>query len=77
MPKVLKEDKELKEVEDKLDTQELKEGYFANQGDTRSLAVMTNWGALNFFIMFYNMVMTLQQAKDGFAAPVLPVANQP
>lgn len=40
-------------------TQELKEGYFANEGDTRSLAVMTNWGALNFFIMFYNMFTIL------------------
>lgn len=40
-------------------TQELKEGYFANEGNTRSLAVMTNWGALNFFIMFYNMFTIL------------------
>lgn len=40
-------------------TQELKQGYFANEGDTRSLAVMTNWGALNFFIMFYNMFTIL------------------
>ena len=36
-------------------TQELKEGYFQLAGDQRSLAVMTNWGALNFFIMFVNM----------------------
>ncbi|GAB2997851.1 cbb3-type cytochrome c oxidase subunit I [Arenimonas maotaiensis] len=28
------------------------------------------------FIMLYNMVKTLQQAKGEFAAPVLPVANQ-
>lgn len=40
-------------------TQELKEGYFAHEGDQRSLAVMTNWGALNFFIMFYNMFTIL------------------
>ena len=40
-------------------TQELKEGYFVHQGDQRSLAVMTNWGALNFFIMFYNMFTIL------------------
>ena len=40
-------------------TQELKEGYFANEGNARSLAVMTNWGALNFFIMFYNIFTIL------------------
>ena len=40
-------------------TQELKEGYYGNEGDARSLAVMTNWGALNFFIMFYNMFTIL------------------
>jgi FtsH-binding integral membrane protein len=40
-------------------TQELKNGYFVHEGDTRSLAVMTNWGALNFFIMFYNMFTIL------------------
>jgi len=37
------------------ETQELKEGYFQFGGDARSTAVMTNWGALNFFILFYNM----------------------
>ncbi|MEM1036695.1 MAG: Bax inhibitor-1/YccA family protein [Pseudomonadota bacterium] len=36
-------------------TQELKEGYYAFAGDQRGMAVMTNWGALNFFIMFVNM----------------------
>jgi hypothetical protein len=36
-------------------TQQLKEGYYAFGGDARSLAVMTNWGALNFFISFINM----------------------
>ena len=36
-------------------TQELKEGYYQLSHDGRSLAVMTNWGALNFFIMFVNM----------------------
>lgn len=37
------------------ETQELKEGYYQFAGDERSMAVMTNWGALNFFISFYNM----------------------
>ena len=37
------------------ETQELKEGYYQFAGDQRSMAVMTNWGALNFFISFYNM----------------------
>lgn len=37
------------------DTQQLKEGYYQFAGDQRSMAVMTNWGALNFFILFYNM----------------------
>ena len=36
-------------------TQELKEGYYQLSGDARGLAVMTNWGALNFFISFVNM----------------------
>ena len=36
-------------------TQELKEGYYALGGDARGMAVMTNWGALNFFISFVNM----------------------
>jgi uncharacterized protein len=36
-------------------TQELKEGYYQFAGDARGMAVMTNWGALNFFIMFVNM----------------------
>jgi FtsH-binding integral membrane protein len=36
-------------------TQELKEGYYSLAHYGRSLAVMTNWGALNFFIMFVNM----------------------
>ena len=31
---------------------------------------------VGMFIMLYNMVKTLQQAKGEFAAPVLPVANQ-
>lgn len=38
-----------------VETQQLKEGYYALAGDARSLAVMTNWGALNFFISFVNM----------------------
>lgn len=37
------------------ETQELKQGYFSFGGDQRTMAVMTNWGALNFFILFYNM----------------------
>ncbi|MEZ5938733.1 MAG: Bax inhibitor-1/YccA family protein [Hyphomonadaceae bacterium] len=37
------------------ETQQLKHGYYQFAGDTRSLAVMTNWGALNFFISFVNM----------------------
>ena len=41
------------------DTQNLKEGYFQNEGDTRSLAVMTNFGALGFFISFYNIFTIL------------------
>lgn len=36
-------------------TQELKEGYYQFAGNERGMAVMTNWGALNFFIMFVNM----------------------
>ncbi len=38
-----------------VETQQLKDGYYAFGGDSRSLAVMTNWGALNFFISFINM----------------------
>lgn len=38
-----------------VETQQLKDGYYAFGGDARSLAVMTNWGALNFFISFINM----------------------
>ena len=36
-------------------TQSLKEGYYQLSGDQRSMAVMTNWGALNFFISFINI----------------------
>ncbi|MEM6534386.1 MAG: Bax inhibitor-1/YccA family protein [Pseudomonadota bacterium] len=36
-------------------TQELKEGYYQLAGNQRGMAVMTYWGALNFFIMFVNM----------------------
>ena len=35
-------------------TQELKEGYYAFAADQRGMAVMTNWGALNFYISFIN-----------------------
>jgi len=38
-----------------VETQQLKTGYYEFGGDARSLAVMTNWGALNFFISFINM----------------------
>src|SRR3990167_2155986 len=41
------------------DTQNLKQSYFAFEGDSRSLAVMTNFGALNFFILFYNIFTIL------------------
>lgn len=37
------------------ETQQLKAGYYAFAGDGRSMAVLTNWGALNFFISFVNM----------------------
>jgi uncharacterized protein len=37
------------------ETQELKEGYYQLAGDARGMAVMTNWGALNFYISFINM----------------------
>lgn len=36
-------------------TQSLKEGYYALGGDARGAAVMTNWGALNFFVSFVNI----------------------
>ena len=41
------------------DTQNLKRSYFAFEGDQRGLAVMTNFGALNFFILFYNIFTIL------------------
>ena len=48
-------------------TQELKEGYYQLAGNQRGMAVMTNWGALNFFIMFVNMfrfVLMLLASRD-------------
>ena len=48
-------------------TQELKEGYYQLAGDQRGMAVMTNWGALNFFISFVNMfriVLMLLASRD-------------
>lgn len=48
-------------------TQELKEGYYQFAGDARGMAVMTNWGALNFFIMFVNMfrfVLMMLASRD-------------
>jgi FtsH-binding integral membrane protein len=50
-----------------VETQQLKNGYYAFSGDTRSLAVMTNWGALNFFISFVNMfriILMLLSSRD-------------
>lgn len=43
------------------ETQQLKEGYYSFGGDARSMAVMTNWGALNFFISFVNMFQIILQ----------------
>jgi uncharacterized protein len=37
------------------ETQNLKNQYYEFSHDGRSLAAMTNWGALNFFISFVNM----------------------
>ena len=48
-------------------SQQLKEGYYQFAGDHRGMAVMTNWGALNFFIMFVNMfrfVLMLLASRD-------------
>lgn len=36
-------------------TQDLKEGYYQFADDQRTMAVMTNWGALTFFISFVNI----------------------
>jgi len=36
-------------------TQTLKEGYYQLAGNQRGMAVMTNWGALTFFISFINI----------------------
>ena len=49
------------------ETQELKEGYYSLQGDARGMAVMTNWGALNFYISFINMfriILMLLASRD-------------
>lgn len=40
-------------------TQQLKNGYYEMGGDARSMAVLTNMGALNFFISFVNMFRIL------------------
>lgn len=40
-------------------TQNLKESYYDMQGDVRSLAVMTNLGALNLYIAFITIFQTL------------------
>ena len=41
------------------DTQNMKRSYFALEGDERGIAVMTNMGALHFFILFYNIFVTI------------------
>jgi FtsH-binding integral membrane protein len=46
-------------------TQQLKVSYFAYQGDNRSLAVMTNFGALNLYISFINMFQFLLMLMGG------------
>jgi FtsH-binding integral membrane protein len=38
-----------------VETQQLKNMYYAFENDSRSLAAMTNIGALNFFVSFVNM----------------------
>lgn len=48
-------------------TQQMKGMYYALEGDQRSLAAMTNMGALNFFISFVNMfrvVMMFMSSRD-------------
>lgn len=49
------------------ETQALKEGYYQLQGNERGMAVMTNWGALNFYISFINMfriILMLLASRD-------------
>jgi len=49
------------------ETQALKEGYYQLQGSDRGMAVMTNWGALNFYISFINMfriILMLLASRD-------------
>jgi FtsH-binding integral membrane protein len=41
------------------DTQRLKMSYYALQGDTESLAVQTNFGALNLYLDFINLFLFL------------------
>ena len=55
--------------------------FFAATSATYGMPMVVELGIaldvlVGMFIMLYNMVKTLQQAKGGFAAPVLPVANQ-
>jgi uncharacterized protein len=47
------------------DTQMLKQNYFDFQDDTRSLAVMTNQGALHFFISFVNIFQILMSLMSS------------
>jgi uncharacterized protein len=50
-----------------VETQQLKNVYYAMDGDSRSLAAMTNIGALNFFVSFVNMfrvVMMFMSSRD-------------
>jgi uncharacterized protein len=49
------------------DTQQLKYSYYAYQGDGRSLAVATTYGALNLFINFVNLfqfILSLMSNND-------------
>ena len=48
-----------------MSTQQLKVSYYAYQGDHRSLAVMTNYGALNLYISFINMFQFLLMLMGG------------
>lgn len=41
------------------ETQHLKQSYYAFQGDGRSLAVLTNMGALNLYVAFINIFQVL------------------
>jgi FtsH-binding integral membrane protein len=46
-------------------TQALKFSYYQFQGDQRSLAVMTNYGALNLYIAFVQIFQILLSFFSG------------